>query len=193
MGTLMNDRELIQKILAGQENLFKLLVAKYKDKVVLLIYSFCGSGCDYEDIAQNVFIKVFRSLNKFRFDSSFSTWLYKITINESINFGKRKNKNVISLNEKVGQEEDEELVNMLPDSDYSTEEKLLRQETQQMIQKAMRHMQDNYKTILILKDIEDLSYDEIAETMGISMDKVKIWLFRARQQLREIITRGNLE
>ena len=188
----MNDNEIIQKILAGQENLFKLLVTKYKNKVISIIYSFCGNNCDYEDIAQNVFIKVFRSLNKFRFESSFSTWLYKITINESITFAKKKKSNTISINSKIGNDEDNELVDLLPDSNDTTEEQLLKQETQNLIQKALLNLKDDYRTILILKDIEDLSYDEIAQTMDISLDKVKVWLFRARQNLREIINKGNL-
>ena len=62
----------------------------------------------------------------------------------------------------------------------------------QKIQKAILTLKENYRTILILKDIEDLSYDEIAEVMDISLDKVKVWLFRARQQLREVIKKGNL-
>lgn len=188
----MNDRELIQKIIAGQENLFKLLVTKYKNKVISIVCSFCGNNCDYEDIAQNVFIKVFGSLNKFRFESSFSTWIYKIAINESITFSKKRKGYTISINEKIGKDEEQEIVDLLPDSNDGTEEQLLKKETQSLIQKAMLSLQDNYRTIIILKDVEDLSYDEIAITMNISLDKVKVWLFRARQQLRGIITKGNL-
>jgi len=188
----MNDNEIIQKILAGQENLFKLLVTKYKNKVVLIIYSFCGNNCDYEDIAQNVFIKIFGSLNKFRFECAFSTWLYTITINESINFAKKRKNNVISINSKIGNDEDQEIIDLLPDSNDAIEEQLLKKETQNLIQTAILNLKDNYRTIVILKDIEDLSYDEIAQTMDISLDKVKVWLFRARQNLREIINKGNL-
>ncbi|GAB1402525.1 sigma-70 family RNA polymerase sigma factor [Elusimicrobiota bacterium] len=188
----MNDRELIQKIVSGQNDLFKLLVSKYKNKVISIICSFCGHNCEYEDIAQNVFIKVFGSLNKFRFESSFSTWVYKIAINESITFSKKRKSFAVSLNEKTGSDEEMEIIDLLPDSNDGTEEQLLKQETQGLIQKAMLSLQDNYRTIIILKDIEDLSYDEIASAMDISLDKVKVWLFRARQQLRAVITKGNL-
>lgn len=188
----MNDRELILKIVAGQDDLFKLLVSKYKNKVISIICSFCGNNCDYEDIAQNVFIKIFSSLNKFRFESAFSTWVYKITINESITFSKKRKNFTVSLNEKIGKDEEQEIIDLLPDSNDGTEEQLLKKETQSLIQKAMLNLQDNYRTIIVLKDVEDLSYDEIALTMDISLDKVKVWLFRARQQLRAIITKGNL-
>lgn len=188
----MSDRELIEKILAGNEHLFRLLVTKYKGRLVSVIYSFCGPNCDYEDIAQNVFVKVFRSLNKFRFDSSFSTWLYKIAINESITFSKKTKTGTISINEKIGTDKEIELADILPDSSQAIEESLLKQETQKLIQKAMLSLKDKYRTILILKDIEDLSYEEIAKVMDISLDKVKVWLFRARQNLREIIKKGNL-
>jgi len=188
----MNDREIIEKILAGQQHLFKLLVTKHKGRLVSIIYSFCGANCDYEDIAQNVFVKIFCSLNKFRFDSSFTTWLYKIAINESITFSKKTKTNTISINEKVGDDEDIELVDILPDLKDGVEDNLVKKETQDLIRKAILSLKENYRTILILKDIEDLSYDEIAEVMDISLDKVKVWLFRARQQLREVIKKGNL-
>ena len=158
----MEDRELIEKIIQGQEDLFSIIIDKYKNKVFSIIYSFCGQTSDCEDIAQNVFIKIFKALPKFKFESEFSTWMY------------RKKSN---------------LIDFLKSND-NTERELMQKETQKMVQEALGKLKDNYKMVLTLRDIEDYSYEEIAKMMDASVENVKIWIFRARNRLKEILTEG---
>ena len=186
----MQDKEIIEKIIQGQEDLFSLIIDKYKNKVFSIIYSFCGHTSDCEDIAQNVFVKIFKALPKFKFESEFSTWMYRIVINESITISKKKKGNIVPLD--INNSEDEEnsnLINFLK-SDDNTEKELIQKETQEIVQKALSKLKDNYKMVLTLRDIEDFSYEEIAKMMNASIENVKIWIFRARNRLKEILLEG---
>ncbi len=186
----MEDKEIIEKIIQGQEDLYKLIVDKYKNKVFGIIYSFCGQTSDCEDIAQNVFIKIFKALPKFKFESEFSTWMYRIVINEAITVSKKKKHNVVPLEVSSGEDEEQgSLIDFLK-SDDNTEEKLLSREIQTAVQNAMRRLKDNYKIVLTLRDIDDYSYEEIAAMLNVSSERVKVWIFRARTKLKEILLKG---
>ena len=189
----MTEKELIEKIVAGQDKLFEQIVEKYENMVLGVITSFCGNKPDNEDIAQNVFVKVFFSLSKFQFASSLSTWIYRITINEAINFSKKKKTPVVSLSEfKNDDDEDTDFIDSIENKNDNIEKAAIDKEQQLLVRKAMEQLQDNYRTILTLRDIEDMSYDEIAKILDISQDKVKIWLFRARKKLKDILIKeGN--
>ncbi|MDD2524173.1 MAG: RNA polymerase sigma factor [Endomicrobiaceae bacterium] len=189
-GIHMNDKEIIEKILAGQENLFRHIIDRYKDKVFSIIFSFCGYTSDCEDIVQSVFIKIFYSLKKFKFESSFSTWMYRIVINESINFAKKRNNKIISLQEKISSDDDQEIIDFIK-SDDNIEKKAIEQETQKLVQNTLIKLKNNYKIVLTLRDIENFSYEEISQMMNVSVDTVKIWLFRARKKMREILIQGD--
>ena len=186
----MEDKELIEKIIQGQEDLFSIIIDKYKNKVFSIIYSFCGQTSDCEDIAQNVFIKIFKALPKFKFESEFSTWMYRIVINETITISKKKKHNIVPLD--INNSEDEEKSNLIDflKSNDNTEKELMQKETQKMVQEALAKLKDNYKMVLTLRDIEDYSYEEIAQMMNASVENVKIWIFRARNRLKEILTEG---
>lgn len=189
----MTEKELIENIVAGQDKLFEQIVEKYENMVLGVITSFCGKRSDTEDIAQSVFVKVFFSLKKFQFASSLSTWIYRITINEAINFSKKKKHQFVPLSE-VSKDDDEEtdFIDSLENKRDNIEKQAVQKEEQLLVRKAMEQLQDNYRTILTLRDIEDLSYDEIAQILNISQDKVKIWLFRARKKLKDILVKeGN--
>jgi len=186
----MQDKEIIEKILQGQEDLFSLIIDKYKNKVFSIIYSFCGQTSDSEDIAQNVFLKIFKALSKFKFESEFSTWMYRIVINESITISKKKKNNIVPLD--INDSDDEEkssLIKFLKSKD-NTEKQLIQQETQKIVQNALNQLKDNYKMVLTLRDIEDFSYEDIAKMMDISVENVKVWIFRARNRLKEILLKG---
>ncbi len=187
----MQDKEIIEKIIQGDRELYGLIVDKYKNKVFGIIYSFCGQTCDCEDIAQNVFIKIFKALPKFKFESEFSTWMYRIVINESITVSKKNKYDTVPLD--INNSEDEERSNIIDflQSEDNTEESLIKKEIQGNLYKALAKLKDNYKTALILRDIEDYSYEEIAKMLGVSNDNVKIWIFRARAKLKEIILQGD--
>ncbi len=188
----MQDKEIIEKILEGQQDLYSYIVDKYKNKVFSIIYSFCGQTGDSEDIAQNVFIKIFKALPKFKFESEFSTWMYRIVINESITISKKNKQYIIPLNVNSdnADESKNNLINLLKSKD-NIEKQLIQQETQQIVQTAIKQLNDKYKTVLTLRDIEDFSYEEIAQIMNVSTGNIKILIFRARNRLKEILIKGD--
>jgi len=177
MENKMKDEILINRFLSQDEEGFKMLVQKYQNQVVNIVYSLTGATSDAEDIAQEVFIKVYRSLKGFQKKAEFSTWLYRITVNTTYNYLKKQRKHLLS----------EYLDEAIPASSKPLKE-LEAKETQQMINKALEALPFKFRTAVVLKEIEGLSYKEIAKTLGCRIGTVESRLFRARQMLKRILT-----
>lgn len=178
------DFELLAKFKKGDQQAFELLVRKYKTIVFNTIYSIMGNAQEADDIAQEVFLKVYTKADSFKGESSFSTWLYRITVNRCIDELRRRKNKIISYETEFNQEEKLKLKDVLASRENDITEKLRQKELQDIIQKAMNSLPEKYRIILTLKEIEGLSYKEISQIMKISLAKVKIWLFRARQKLK---------
>lgn len=189
------DKQVIENILAGDTEQFRYIIDKYKEKVLNIIYSFCGNTSDNEDIAQMVFIKVFRALDKFKFESAFSTWLYRIVINEAITISKqRKAKyNFVPLQTNNSDDEDSNnIIDFIEAKQDNIEMQMLQNDTKNIVHKALEKLKDNYRKVITLRDIEDFSYEEIASILSISVSQVKICLFRARNKMRSLLLQENL-
>ena len=189
------DKQVIENILAGDTEQFRYIIDKYKEKVLNIIYSFCGNTSDNEDIAQMVFIKVFRALDKFKFESAFSTWLYRIVINEAITISKqRKAKyNFVPLQTNNCDDEDSNnIIDFIEAKQDNIEMQMLQNDTKNIVHKALAKLKDNYRKVITLRDIEDFSYEEIASILSISVSQVKICLFRARNKMRSLLLQENL-
>ena len=189
------DKQVIENILAGDTEQFRYIIDKYKEKVLNIIYSFCGNTSDNEDIAQMVFIKVFRALDKFKFESAFSTWLYRIVINEAITISKqRKAKyNFVPLQTNNSDDEDSNnIIDFIESKQDNIEMQMLQNDTKNIVHKALTKLKDNYRKVITLRDIEDFSYEEIASILSISVSQVKICLFRARNKMRSLLLQENL-
>jgi len=178
------DFELLAKFKKGDQQAFELLVRKYKTTVFNTIYSIMGNAQEADDIAQEVFLKVYTKADSFKGESSFSTWLYRITVNRCVDELRRRKNKIISYETEFNQEEKLKLKDVLASRENDITEKLRQKELQDIIQKAMNSLPEKYRIILTLKEIEGLSYKEISQIMKISLAKVKIWLFRARQKLK---------
>lgn len=178
------DFELLAKFKKGDQQAFELLVRKYKTTVFNTIYSIMGNAQEADDIAQEVFLKVYTKADSFKGESSFSTWLYRITVNRCIDELRRRKNKIISYEIEFNQEEKLKLKDVLASRENDITEKLRQKELQDIIQKAMNSLPEKYRIILTLKETEGLSYKEISQIMKISLAKVKIWLFRARQKLK---------
>lgn len=179
------DFELLAKFKKGDQHAFELLVRKYKTIVYNTIYSIIGDAQEADDIAQEVFLKVYTKAGSFKGKSSFSTWLYRITVNRCVDELRKKNKKIISYETEFNEEEKLKLKDVLAGKEGDITEELRQKELQDIIQKAMNSLPEKYRIILTLKEMEGLSYIEISKIMKISLAKVKIWLFRARQKLKE--------
>lgn len=169
------DFELVRKSAAGDDTSFRLLVTRHKEKVRNLIYLTLNNAEPVDDIAQDVFITVFRNLNKFRYESQFTTWLYRITINKCKDHIRRQK--IRSIFSPFKEADEEEItINPVEDIDVSG-----------IVQKAMAKLPEKLRSPLILKEIEGMSYQEIAETLDCEIGTVKSRIFRAREGLKKLL------
>ena len=182
------DTVSIKSFLAGDKKTFDKLVLKYQDRVFNLCYRFLGDYEEANDSAQETFIKVYNSLKNFRFESAFSTWLYRIAVNtcknklSSLKF--RLNQRMVRLDREKTSDEDCRLTE-IRDESLSPEAELENKERETIIQKAIDSLPKDYKSVVVLRDIEGLSYEETAEITGYNIGTVKSKLSRARVRLRE--------
>lgn len=172
--SLDDDFSLIKRFIEGDETTFRILLQRHKDKVRNITYLVLGNSGDVDDIAQDVFITVYKNLRRFRFESQFSTWLYRITVNKCKDYLRKKKIRSIFLSVK----EDEEPT-------YNNSHELT--DTAEIVRKAVNKLPDKLRIPLLLKDFEGFSYQEIAEAVNCELGTVKSRIFRAREGLREIL------
>ncbi|MBN1397315.1 MAG: sigma-70 family RNA polymerase sigma factor [Bacteroidetes bacterium] len=180
-----DDYKLIRSIQAGDHQAFELLVRRYQRQIANLVYLTIGNSDDVEDITQEVFIRVYRSLPKFKFDASFFSWLYRITMNLCIDeIRKKKIRRVFSLDYLT----EDTLEKNRKDKEHSTAfDDLMKEEKQKVVQSALQQLKPEHREILVLREYQDLSYDEIAETLGLRLEAVKSRIFRARKEMKNLL------
>ena len=184
---MLNDLQLVQLAKNGHIEAFESLITKYKGKVYNIAFSFTSNFNESDDIAQNAFIKAYSNLDSFQEKSAFSTWLYRITVNECFNGIKKRKKSHVSFDAPAAESENITLKDVLADKNADTEQILLSEEIQTVVRFALMELPEKYRMIVTLRDIEDMSYEEISQILKISTDKVKVWLFRARKKLKELL------
>lgn len=182
---MTNEKEWIQRVLSGDQDAFVHLVKEYEKQVFHLCLRMVGNTEDAEDLAQEAFFKAWKGLKFYKFESSFSTWLYRLTTNVCIDhLRKQKRKTAISLT--MEEEEDGQELE-LPDCDPLPEEQVLKKEAAQQLQRAMGKLEEDARLILTLRVVEDLSYEQIAQIMDLKIGTVKSRLARARERLKNIL------
>jgi len=182
----MTDNELIKLILQGDRNKFAIIVEKYKQLVFRTCMGFVHDKDDADDLTQEVFIQAYQSLSKFKKESAFSTWLYRIAVNASLN--KIRKESGRSFLQRIESMFSGEIKNDPPfsSSDLDNPENIfIRQEHSQWIQKALDSLPENQRTAIILSKYDDLPQKEIAEIMDINEGAVEALLQRAKKNLRE--------
>lgn len=184
---MVSDIELVNSAKKGDHPAFEQLVSKYKGTVFNIIYYITRGNEDADDIAQEVFLKIYFSLHQFRGNSLFSTWLYRITVNECLDEMKKRKYKTVSIEDNVFENNEGAIKYLLESKEDTAEKQLINRETREFVRRLIISLPDKYRLIITLRDLEDLSYTEISGIMNISMDKVKVWLFRARQKLKEKI------
>lgn len=187
---MTDEKLLLRQIIAGDSDAFAQLVEAYQKPVYSLCLRMVSNPTDAEDLAQEAFVKAWRGLQSYKFESSFSTWLYRLTGNVCIDFlRKQKRKTVISL---TASEEDTPELD-IPDPEPLPEEQVLHKEKQQAVSAAMEQLQESERLVLTLRVVEELSYEQIAEVMDIKVGTVKSRIARARERLRKILLQnGNI-
>ncbi|MGS0742029.1 RNA polymerase sigma factor RpoE [Glaciimonas sp. GG7] len=179
------DQLLVERVQRGDKKAFELLVIKYQRKLMRLVSRLVRDQAEAEDVVQEAFIKAYRALPQFRGDSAFYTWLYRIGINTAKNYlvtqGRRAPTSTESNSEEAETFDDGQQLR-----DINTPESLLAtKQIAQTVNVAMETLPDELRTAITLREIEGLSYDEIAEAMGCPIGTVRSRIFRAREAIAE--------
>lgn len=191
--TRQEEQEIIRKVLSGDTEAFEALVIEHQNKVYSLALRMVGNEEDARDMAQEAFIRAFNSLTGFRGDSKFSVWLYRLTSNICIDFLRsRAKKRTVSMTwtDDEGEESGELEI---PDERYSPETQLERSAVRDSVRRGLDSLSPQYRQILVLREINGLSYEEIGKVLGIEEGTVKSRIFRARKKLCDFLLReGNI-
>ncbi len=186
MGTSLTDLELVQRVQTGDKKSFDVLVLKYQHKVINLVIRYVHDHDTAQDVAQEAFIKAYRGLKNFRGESAFYTWLYRIAINTAKNYlvsqGRRAPTSDIDADEAEQYEGQSAL------KEYGTpENEMLRDEIQRIVTDAIESLPDDLRTAIVLRELEGMSYEEIAEAMDCPIGTVRSRIFRAREAIDKVL------
>lgn len=186
--TIVQEKELIARVLAGQTNLFHDLIRPYERMVYLTILAMLRNDVEAEDAAQEVMINAFRHLKSFRGDAKFSTWLVTIAINEARQRLRRSKANIQeSLDEEKEEHEGDFTPAVLTDWREIPSEALEKKEMRQKLREAVEQLPPIYREVLVLRDLEEHNQEETAKALGISITLVKVRLHRARMMLQKLL------
>lgn len=177
---------LVEQSKAGDVAAFDKLVRLYKDKIFSYVCRQTGNPLEAEDLTQEVFVRVFKSVARFRGASSFQTWLYRIASNlcvDALRRRRREERHAFSLDEPMSGEDDE-MTREIPDSGGTPETAVETSELQAEVHRAVAGLSEKLRTVVVLFDLQGLSYEEISEVVGCPVGTVKSRLFNARGQLR---------
>jgi len=190
--TREQEAAVISRILAGDVNAFEELVLAYEKNVYNLALRMTGNQEDAADMAQEAFIKAFNSLENFRGDSKFSVWLYRIVSNVCLDFLRKRNRRpTVSLSVEDDGGDDVQLD--LPDESQSPDVILQQKMTREAVRRGLELLPEEHRQILLLREIQGLSYDEIAQVLGLEAGTVKSRIFRARKKLCAFLLKdGNI-
>ncbi len=182
------DEELVLKSQQGDMHAFDELVERYHGKIYGLTYNMTSNREDAEDLTQEVFVKAFEALPRFRGKSSFYTWLYRIAVNKTINYRKKRNrKRALSLDQF-----DQEIKTDETYHDLTTKGSPLRNislsELQEKLNEALQHLSEKHRTVVVMHDMQGIPHDEIAKVVKASVGTVRSRLFYARRQMQAELT-----
>ena len=195
IGITTEDASLVADLKAGSEEAFALLIAQYHQPLYSLIARSLNDPADAADITQEVFIKVFRSIRSFNGDASLRTWLYRIALHEASNqrrWWSRHKRQEITIDSSADVDDEDGsfcLGATLADQRDSPFDHAAQGEAREQIESALRELPEAYRTVVILREIEDFAYEEIAEILNVQLGTVKSRLTRGRSALRTLLLR----
>lgn len=187
----MNENEilLIKRSQKGDINSFEELIKEYKKIAYNIALKMLKNKEDAEDVSQEALIKVYKSINRFNMDSSFKTWMYRIVVNTCLDHVRKSKENPISIDQPIRSGHDEFYMDV-EDNSPTPQEILETKLTQKMVMDAVNELEEDFKSIIILRDINDLSYEEISEILECNIGTVKSRISRGRQKLKEILEKN---
>ena len=181
------EKRLVELSVSGDVEAFETLIQSHQKKVYNIALRMTKNPEDAQELVQDALVRAFTSIKKFRGDSSFSTWLYRITINVCTDFLRKRNKAVLISMEQGAAANDNGQAMQIPEETPGPEELAEKAQLKELLRDAMDSLSDEHRQVLILRDMMDLSYKEIADTLNVNEGTVKSRINRARTGLKEII------
>lgn len=191
---LSDDAQIVEEILSGNKKLFTLIEKKYSKIIANLIRKMIKDEDDVDDLVQVTFIKIYKSLDKYQSNYSFSSWIYKIASNTCIDFLRKKRLNIMSIDQfSYTNDDDENSVGYeIADRDYQPDIEYINKEKHNTLLEIIENLPDKYRTIIKLRHIEEMEYKAIADELNMPLGTVKIHLFRARKLLLDELKKANI-
>ena len=177
----MDNYALIDQILAGERDAYKLFIEKYQRLVFHVVYRLISSPADREDICQEVFVKAYQNLSGFKRESKISTWIARIAYNTSVNFLSKKKAELI---DDFGKE-NEDLIHDVAAKDITPDQWSEKYETKTILDQGISELKPVFRTIISLYHWEEMTYEEIGKILDLPIGTVKNYLFRARKELKK--------
>lgn len=182
MGANVSDALLVKRVQAGDKTAFDMLVLKYQHKIVNLVTRYVKDSDEAMDVAQEAFIKAYRALPRFRGDSAFYTWLYRIAVNTAKNHLVAAKRRPMDYDLDLQDPEQYDMHARL--KDVATPEAVtLKDEMHEMIEETIRQLPEDLRTAILLREVDGLSYEEIADAMACPVGTVRSRIFRAREAI----------
>jgi len=182
----LNDQQLVQRVIKGDKKSFDLLVLKYQQRIVAVVGRYGNNSDEVMDITQETFIKAYRALDRFRGDSSFYTWLYRIAINTAKNYLVAKSRRPPDYDVDVDSES--EAISDYLHSSESPENKLLESRLEEVIKRAIARLPQDLKSAIIMREYEGLSYVDISNILECPVGTIRSRIFRARESIEKEIS-----
>ena len=176
------DSRLIAGAIAGNQAAYRALMKKYHDPICNLLYRMIREKGEVEDLAQEAFIKAFRSLASFNEEYAFSTWLFKIATNNCIDYIRKRKLQTFSIDKPI-ESKDGEFSFEIPDSTYEPDRELIAGQRSRLLEEAIKSLPPKYRTVILMRHSEEKDYAEIAKELRLPIGTVKAHIFRAREML----------
>lgn len=178
----LEDDKLVKKAIGGNEDAYTKLVEKYERALYFHILKMIKDKEQVEDLVQETFVKAFDNLNTYSTNYAFSTWLYRIATNHTIDYLRKKKLKTLSIDEPM-RTKDGEMEMQLPDESAGTDRYIIRKQRQKIVQNAIQNLPDKYRKVIEMRHMEEKSYKEIARVLDLPLGTVKAHIFRARELL----------
>ncbi len=180
---IQEDKALVRRIRQGDMRAYEQLVQKYKVPLTYHIQKLNKGRGLTEDLVQEVFIKAFENINSYKDDYAFSTWIYRIATNHTIDFLRKKKIEAVSIHEPMSTKDGEIESREIPDEQFATDAPMLSNQRSEILHQAIQKLPEKYREVIRLRHMLEMNYDEISQELSIPLGTVKAHLFRAREML----------
>ena len=180
----ISESDVVKRVLSGEKELYEILIRRNNQKLFRVLRSYFRETAEVEDLMQNTYLKAYEKLFQFNHTSAFSTWLIRIGINEALARLKEKGK-MYNLNDRTQIFQKNSILEMPDKNQLNPENKIIRQEAKLLLENAIDTLEPKYRTVYMLKEVEEMSIKEISECLNISVSNVKVRDHRAKKMLKE--------